>query len=81
MGAVLTQRVCSPSVAANRSRIEFGLFSVHTDSCCSTRILVGTSKSLKWLASSSVPKGLRAGALATYWRRVYSSKMSGLAAC
>lgn len=74
----LTQRVCSPSVAASLSRIEFGLLSVHVESCCSTRILVKTSKSLNLLGSSSVPKGLRCGAFATNCRRVYSSKMSSL---
>jgi hypothetical protein len=76
---MLTQSVCSLSVAANRSLIELGLLRVHKDSCCSTHILVKTSRSLNLWGSSSVPKGLRVGAFATYWRRVYSSNISGLA--
>lgn len=74
----LTHNVCSLSVAAILSRIELGLFSVHVESCCSTLILVKTSKSSNLLGSSSSPKGLRSGAFATNWRRVYSSKIAGL---
>ena len=36
------------------------------------------SKVANFLGSSSVPKGLREGALAIYCRRVYSSNISGL---
>lgn len=79
--AVLTQFACSASVAFNLSRIEFGLFNVQMDSCCNTRILVKMSKSLNLLGVSSVPKGLRWGAFATNWRRVYSSNISGLHVC
>ena len=65
-------------MAASLSRIELGLFNVHVESCCRTRILVKMSKSSNLLGSSSSPKGFRSGALATNWRRVYSSKMAGL---
>ena len=75
---MLTQSICSASVGFSRSLIVFGLFKVQTDSCCSTFILVKTSKPSKLFGVSSVPKGLRAGAFATNWRRVYSSNISGL---
>lgn len=39
---------------------------------------VKISNSANLAGSSSVPKGLRSGAFATYCRRVYSSKISGL---
>lgn len=61
-----THNVCSLSGAASLSRIELGLFSVHIESCCKTRILVKMSKSSNLLGSSSSPKGFRSGALARY---------------
>src|SRR3712207_7132450 len=65
--------ICSLSVADSLSRMEFGLFNVHVDSCCRTRILVYMSKSSNLLGSSSVPKGLRPGALDRKSTRLNSS--------
>ena len=42
------------------------------------RTFVKMSNSLKFAGSSSVPKGFRSGAFATYCLRVYSSNSSGL---
>jgi hypothetical protein len=45
---------------------------------CEQPTFVNMSKSVNFAGSSSVPKGLRSGALATYCLRVYSSKISEL---
>lgn len=74
-----THCVCSLSFASGiLSLIRSALIRVHCESCTSTLSLRKTSNSANFWGSSSMPKGFRLGAFAMYWRRVYSSNISGL---
>lgn len=54
-----TQSTCSESFSGIMDLMRSALPKVHVDSCCRTRTLVKTSKSLNLLGSSSSPKGFR----------------------
>ena len=61
------------------SRIRSGFQSVHSVNWWRTRSFKKMSNSANFFGTSSYPKGFSTwGALALYWRRVYSSKLSNL---